>query len=295
MTIGFIGLGVMGEPMALNLLRAGQRLLVWNRSPDKRASLRAAGAQVADSAEDVFRRARIVILMLVDSDATDAVLARGTEDFARRVSGHTIVSMGTNAPDYSQALEAEIRQAGGHYVEAPVSGSRKPAEAGDLVVMLAGEDDAVAEVAPLLAPLCREAVPCGAVPSALKMKLSVNLFLITMVTGLAEAFHFAECSGLDLKTFVDVLDAGPMASPVSKVKLGKLLDGDFTAQALITDVLKNSRLVVDAARAAGIATPLMDDSEALYADTVELGHGSQDMAAVVKAIAARTRSGQDIC
>lgn len=288
MKLGFIGLGVMGQPMALNLARAGQPLVVWNRSPEKCRPLAEAGALVGGSADEVFRQARIVILMMVDSDTTDLVLGRGTPAFEARVRDHIVVSMGTNAAAYSQALEAEIRASGGRYVEAPVSGSRKPAEAGELVAMLAGDEAAVGEVQPLLAPMCRQTVICGAVPSALLMKLSVNLFLITMVTGLAESFHFAERNRLELARFVEVLNAGPMASAVSRMKLEKLLEGDFEPQALITDVLKNSRLVAEAARQAGVASPLLDASHALYAETVELGFGPQDMAAVVKAMEART-------
>jgi len=288
MEIGFIGLGVMGQPMALNLARAGHPLVVWNRTPDKCVPLRQAGAKVADSPAEVFRWAKITILMLVDSDATDAVLARGTQAFAGNVAGRIIVSMGTNAASYSRALEADIAAAGGTYVEAPVSGSRKPAETGELVAMLAGNADAIAEVRPLLARMCKQTIDCGPVPSALLMKLSVNLFLITMVTGLAESYHFAERHGLDLDRFREALDAGPMASAVSRIKLAKLRDGDFSTQALITDVLKNCRLVADAARLAKIASPLLDVSHELYGETVELGHGKEDMAAVVKAIAGRT-------
>jgi 3-hydroxyisobutyrate dehydrogenase len=95
-------------------------------------------------------------------------------------------------------LEADIRAVGGHYVEAPVSGSRKPAEAGQLVAMLAGDADAIADARPLLTPMCRETMICGPVPNALLMKLSVNLFLISLVTGLAEAVHFADRHGLNL-------------------------------------------------------------------------------------------------
>lgn len=149
--IGFIGLGSMGEPIALNLVKAGIPLLVWNRTPAKSGLLATAGAQVAASAADVFARAGIVILMLANDEAIDAVLARGDPDFASRVRDRTIVHMGTTAASYSRTLEADIRTAGGRYVEAPVSGSRKPAEAGQLVAMLAGDADAIGRVRPLLA------------------------------------------------------------------------------------------------------------------------------------------------
>ena len=290
MKTGFIGLGVMGQPMALNLARAGTPLVVWNRTPDRCAALRDAGAQIADSAADVFRQAHIVILMMATDTALDAVLGRHTADFATNVAQHIIVHMGTTSADYSRGLETDIRAAGGQYVEAPVSGSRKPAEAGQLVAMLAGELAAVEEVRPLLKPMCHETVICGAVPAGLLMKLSINTFLIPMVTALAEAAHLARSYGLDMKQFQAVLDAGPMASNVSRVKVDKLVNEDFTVQASIVDVLKNNRLAAEAARHANLASPLLDVCFDLYTETVELGHGQADMAAVVRAIEARSEA-----
>ncbi|MEG6509971.1 NAD(P)-dependent oxidoreductase [Methyloligella sp. 2.7D] len=292
MSIGFIGLGVMGQPMALNLAShlaaAGEMLIVWNQTAEKCAPLRAAGAEVAARAEEVFEKSSIVFLMMVDDAATDAVLGRGTPGFAQNVSGRVVVNMGTSSTGYSAALAAEIAEAGGRYVEAPVSGSRKPAEEGTLVAMVAGEADAVAKVRPLLSSMSAKVVECGAVPSALAMKLSVNLYLIATVTALAESFHLATHLGVDLAQFTEVLNAGPMGSAISKGKLQKLLDEDFTVQAAIADVLKNSGLVFDAARSAGVASPLLDASHSLYQETAALGLSDQDMAAVVKAIAART-------
>ncbi|MBN3725915.1 NAD(P)-dependent oxidoreductase [Burkholderia sp. Ac-20379] len=290
--VGFVGIGVMGQPMALNLARAGTELVVWNRSPARCEPLREAGAQVAESVGEVYRRASIVILMMATDAALDAVLGRGTPEFGERVGGHLIVQMGTMSAEYSRALDAEIRAAGGRYVEAPVSGSRKPAEAGQLVAMLAGEPDDVAAVRPLLAPMCHQAVVCGPVPSGLLMKLAVNSYLIPMVTALAEASHLARHYGLDLTQFQAVLDAGPMASAVSRVKIDKLVREDFEVQASIADVLKNNRLAAEAARNAKLASPLLDTCHALYDETLALGHGGEDMAAVVRAIEARTVQGR---
>jgi 3-hydroxyisobutyrate dehydrogenase len=286
--VGFLGLGVMGAPMALNLARAGIPLAVWNRTPERTDALRAAGATVACSVREVFDRGDPVILMLANAAAMDAVLHRGTEQFARMVRGRTVVHMGTTAPEHSRELERDLRDAGGRYVEAPVSGSRIPAERGDLVGMLAGEPEVVAEVRPLLAPMCRETIECGAVPDALLLKLSINLFLITMVTGLAEAVHFAERHGLDLQRFRTVHDSGPMASAVSRIKADMLVRRDFEVQAAVADVLVNNRLVAAAARSANIATPLLDAAHALFQETVDLGGGAQDMAAVLQAIEARS-------
>ncbi len=290
MKTGFIGLGVMGTPMALNLVRAGTDLIVWNRSPESAEALRAAGAEVAADVDAVFRKAGTVILMLATEAVIDTVLGRGAPDFGTRIAGHVIIHMGTTAPEYSKGLEEEIRSAGGRYVEAPVSGSRRPAEEGRLVAMLAGEAGVVEEVRPLLRPMCREAVVCGAVPNALLMKLAVNIFLIASVTGLAEAAHFAGRHGLDMALFKAVVDAGQMASGISRIKSGKLLERDFSVQAAISDVLKNNRLVAEAARRAGIASPLLDVCHGLYAETEGLGFGHEDMAAVIRALEARTEA-----
>ncbi len=286
--VGFIGIGLMGEPMALNLVRAGTALLVWNRSPSKARALAEAGALVASDAAEVFARSEVIILMLRDAAATDEVLGRGDRAFAGRVNGRTLINMATPPPGYSKALAADVRAAGGRYVEAPVSGSRKPAEAGQLVAMVAGDAGDVASVGPLLAPMCRATIACGQVPDALYMKLSVNLFMIAMVTGLAEAVHFARRYQLDLETLRDVLDASPMASDVSRVKTAKLVGGDFAAQASIANVHENVALIASAAREAGIASPLLDACDALYGEAEALGAGSSDMVAVIRAIEARS-------
>jgi 3-hydroxyisobutyrate dehydrogenase len=288
LSLGFAGLGVMGEPMALNLVKAGTPLLVWNRDPAKTRAVAAAGAEVAPDAAELFARSDVIIVMLTDGNAIDAVLARGTPVFAERVRGRTIVHMGTTAPEYSQGLEADILAAGGRYVEAPVSGSRAPAEAGELIVMLAGDPAAVEQVRPLLSPMCADTVSCGAVPNGLVMKLSVNIFLITLVTGLAESFHFADRYGLDLDRFVEVLNAGQMASPVMRVKAPKLRTRDFTAQASIANVRTNTELITAAARSAGIASPLLDTCHELLGESVKLGLSGADMAAVLMALEARS-------
>ena len=286
--IGFIGLGLMGEAMALNLLRANSPLVVWNRSPAKSAVLAKAGALVAQDPQDVFQRCEVVILMLRDAEATDAVLGRRGGAFKARVKRHTIINMATPSPFYSKSLETDIRAYGGQYIEAPVSGSRKPAEAGQLVAMLAGAADAVASVQSLLAPMCRKTVDCGPTPNALIMKFAVNLFMICMVTGLAEATHFARSYDVNLGTLVTVLDASPMASDVSRVKAAKLAVCDFAAQATILNVLENTTLITEAARTARVSSPLLELCHTLYAETDALGGKDLDMVAVIRAIEQRT-------
>ncbi|UOR02451.1 GNAT family N-acetyltransferase [Leucobacter allii] len=288
--VGFLGLGIMGEPMALRLVRAGVPLVVWNRSPRAVETLACAGAEAADSVADVFQHSRIVILMLAGTDAIDAVLGHAGHRRPEFFAGKTIINMGTVPPAYSQQLDDEIRTAGGVFVEAPVSGSRRPAEEGALVGMLAGPERALDEVPPIIEHLCASVTYCGEIPAALTMKLSVNVFLIAVVTGLAESFHFAQQHGLSLDALRLLLDAGQMSSPISRLKTEKIVANDWAPQAAIRDVLMNSALITDAARSRGIASPLLDVCRDLYDEAVQRGDGSLDMAAVVRAITDRTAS-----
>ncbi|MEU3628728.1 NAD(P)-dependent oxidoreductase, partial [Amycolatopsis coloradensis] len=272
-----------GGPMALNLARAGIPLLVWNRTPGKTSEQVAAGAEAVEDVAELFARCEVVILMLKDAAAVDAVLDRGRPSLA----GRTIVHMGTTAPEHSRQIEAGLLAAGAKYVEAPVSGSRVPAEAGELVAMLAGDPGAITEIRELLGPMCRETVDCGPIPSALLMKLAVNVHLTSVMTSLAETVHFARAHGLDLGLLADVLGAGQLASPILRVKASKLVDEDFAPQASIANVLANVEVIAAAAREAGLTLPLLEASHALYAETARRGFGAEDVVAVVKALGTR--------
>ncbi|CAN7295564.1 NAD(P)-dependent oxidoreductase [Terrabacter sp. LjRoot27] len=285
--VGFIGLGIMGRPMAANLQRAGIPLSVWNRSPGGAAALASLGAVVHPSPTAVFEASDVVLLMLAHETAVDEVLQRGSDAFSRMVSGRTVVHLGTTSPGFSAALARDVEAAGGDYVEAPVSGSRVPAERAELVGLVAGRPEVVDRVAPLLAPMCREVVRCGEVPAGTGTKLAVNLYLCTMVAGLAEAFHLADRLDLDLEVFRHALDSGPMASAVSTVKLAKLVARDFEAQAAVRDVHTNTRLIADAAGAVGAHSPVLEATRELFRETEAAGLGALDMAAVVTALEQR--------
>lgn len=283
MKVGFVGIGHMGEPMARNLLRAGIPVTVWNRSPEKCEALIDVGAMQAASLRDLFKSTTTVLLMLFDSAAIDAVLGRRTPTFAARVSGKIIVHLGTTSPEYSRELELDVIAAGGAYIEAPVSGSRQPAEQGQLIGMVAGHEDAVERILPLLAPICARVFRCGLVPGALRMKLAANHYLIGMVTVLAETTYAARGAHVDLQTLRQVLDAGPMASIVSRTKLDKLVSRDFSPQAAIRDVSTITELVLGQCEGSGQDTPLIRQCALLYQQALAKGHGDEDMAAVIHA------------
>lgn len=280
--VGFIGLGRMGEPMAVRLVRAGTPLTVWSRTPASVRRVADVGATPAADAVAVFAASDVVLLMLANGEAVDAVLGRSADGFGVPVEGRLVVSTGTVAPEHSRALAAELARHGARFVEAPVSGSRVPAQHGQLVAMLAGDEADVEEVRRLVAPLASAVFACGPVPRALETKLAVNVFLIAMVTGLAESVAFAEGRGVDRDVLRAVLDAGPMASAVSTLKLAKLVDGDLAAQAAVSDVLYNNRLILDAGGAQRL--PLMAAAASLYERAEALGFGRSDMIAVIEAL-----------
>lgn len=287
--LGFIGLGAMGEAMALRLLGAGRSLVVWNRTPARSLPLLPAGAMVAESLDALFASCDSIILMLANVQAIHDVLGMGAEGsrlglMADRVRGKTLIQMGTILPEASLRLAQTIGAAGGIYVEAPVSGSRKPAEAGQLVAMVAGPPNVFSTMQELLAPMCRQIVECGEVPRALAMKLSVNVVLVSQVVAFAEAVNLARASGVDLNGMAQVLLGGPMANDLMRVKLPKLLNNDMQAQASIHDVHYNCGLILQAAANLGAATPLVALCERLYQATDEAGYADQDMVAVIHAL-----------
>lgn len=273
----------MGLPMAGRLCAAGFDMTVYNRSPGPAEALRALGAKVADTAGALFAGCDTVILMLANDGAVDAVLGRDGPGFGDRMKGRLVINMGTHAPIFSHRLEQDIRAVGGSFVEAPVSGSRLPAEAGELVAMLAGEAGAIERARPLLAPMCRDIVAIGAVPSALSMKLAVNLYLIASVAALAEAASLARALDLAPEDFQQVIASGPLASKVALSKLDKMTRRDFAPQAAIHDVCKNAALVAEAATGTDGTYPLLSQSRRLFETVLAAGGGRLDMAAVISA------------
>ena len=278
----------MGEPMAANLLKAGARLMVWNRTPEKAHALAAGGADVAADPAEVFASCDIVVSMLLNEAATDFVLMRHHSSFARQTNGCLLVNMATVSPAYSEGLEADVRAAGGRYVEVPVMGTRAPAEQGQLVALASGDDHDVDAIDPLLAPMCRQVIRCGSIGTALRLKLATNLLLIVNVVAMAEAAHFAKSSGVDLGLLSAALDSSPMASPILRLKMSKLLTRDFSRQGAVKVVLQNSNMVEQAAEERKIAVPLLDLSGRLYGEAISLGLGDEDMIAVVSAFEHRT-------
>lgn len=284
MPLGFAGLGLMGRPMAANLRRAGVELVVYNRSAPPRMSLTALGARAVGTPDVLFETCDAVILMLADEAAVEAVLGRAGQAFTTPIKDRLIINMGTHDPAWSRTLAADVEAAGGAFVEAPVSGSRLPAERAELVAMLAGRKAHVERAARLIAPMCRQIVPTGET-SALALKMAVNLYLMTTVTALAEAAHLARALNLDLAAFQAVIGAGQLRSDVAVTKLHKMVAAEFSAQATIADVCKNARLVAETAKLAGAPCPLLDESRRRFEAILTAGGATLDMAIVIETFA----------
>ncbi|OAA60030.1 3-hydroxyacid dehydrogenase/reductase [Cordyceps fumosorosea ARSEF 2679] len=293
MRVGFLGLGSMGTPMALNLAQHFP-ITVWNRTASKCDPFRSIpGAAVADSPAAVARQSDVVFAMLYDDSACRTILSDPALTAALR--GKTLINTSSVSVACNQLLAAHLHPAGCRFLEMPVSGSRVPAEQGKLVGMLAGGSKEDAErLAPLLGRVTAAAVHCGEeVGAGLRMKFATNLFLITMTAGLAEAMHLARAQGLDVEAFARVLDAGPMASAYSRLKVAKMVAEDWAPQAAIADCYNVTELVQGAAAEAGAETPLMTVCNGLYREAVSRGFGGDDMIAIHKVMTPPERDGED--
>lgn len=278
----------MGLPMAKRLASAGNDIRVWNRSSAPLNEAQSVGATPTGSVTELFRLSDVVFISLANEGATDSVFQCIDGKLNFSAPGKTMIQLGTTSPSYSRQLGKAFEARGGKFIEAPVSGSKQPAENGTLVGLLGASRETDFQLAEaLLAPLTSAVYRCGQPGDAMTMKLAVNSYLITTVMALAESWAFADSLGIDLGVFRKVLDAGPMASSVSRMKLEKLSNGDMTAQASISDVLMNAQLIADVAREASFQSLLGEVSENLLLSAVAGGLGDSDMIAVSKIMGSR--------
>lgn len=286
MRLGFLGLGVMGSPMARNLAKK-YPLMAWNRSPAKYATLKQASAvSFGETPAKVVENSDIIFVMLFNAAAIQSIL---DVDFKRALPGKILVNTSSVSVEFSKFFDKEIREAGGQFLEMPVSGSKVPAEEGQLVGMMAGDRDLAETIKPFVEPLTRSAVYCGPIGSGLKAKYAINTLLITLTVGLAEAMNLAKAQGLDLAAFGQVVEACPMASAYSHIKVGKMLAQDWSPQAALKDCYNSTQLIQSAAVSANIQSPLMDVCGKLYAQAMEAGLGEEDMIAIAKQIGDREK------
>lgn len=282
--IGFLGLGIMGTAMCRNCLKAGFDVMAWNRSPGPAAELAGAGARVAVTPAAAAAFGDVTILMLTGPEACEAVLFGPDGVAASLGPGKTVVNMSTIAPDYARQAAARVRETGADYLDAPVSGSKKPAEEATLVILAGGNETTIAAVEPVLLAMGKKVARCGEAGMGSTMKITVNVLLGIMAAGLAETVRLGEGLGLTRDALLDVVMAGPMANDLFRLKDPMFRAGEFPPQFPARHMAKDLGFAVDAAREAAVPTPVLSTLAPLYRKLVDTGLGDADFAAVIKTL-----------
>ena len=282
LNVGFIGLGIMGQPMAQNVAKGDFRLTVFNRSSEKATPLADAGASVASTPKAVAEASDVIILMLAGPEAIDAVLEGPEGLMAGMQAGQTLVNMSTVSPQYSKQLADKLTAKSAVAIDAPVSGSRKPAEEGALVILAGGPQDKVTKLEPLFMCMGKKVVYCGAAGQGASMKMAVNLLLGIMAAGISEAVNLGQKSGLDTATMLETMLAGPMGCALFEFKKPMLIDDSFSAQFPLKHMTKDIRFALQTADENGAMAPIGHTVFQLYRQSMGQGLADQDFAAVKK-------------
>jgi 3-hydroxyisobutyrate dehydrogenase len=269
--VALLGTGIMGRGMALNIAKAGIPLTVWNRSPEKAADL---GAEVAQSPRDAARGAGIVITILSDAKVVESVIREAAPE-----PGTVWLQQATVGVDGCEHLAAVAAELGLVYVDAPVLGTKGPAEAGQLTVLASGPDEAREVVTPVLDAIGARTLWLGPAGQGSRLKLVANSWVLTVVEGVAESLALAKALGLDPQQFLDVIKGGALDAPYVQLKGGAMLSGDLDAQFPLWGAAKDARLIQEAGRQAGVDLAIIEAARRHFERAMADGHGDLDMAA----------------
>jgi 3-hydroxyisobutyrate dehydrogenase len=282
--VAVIGAGIMGSAMTRNLVVAGVNTRVWDRSPAATVPLAAAGAVVAPSAREAARDADVVITMLPTADAVEAVIfGDGVADaFA---DGCVWAQMGTIGVEATRRIAGRLaaQRPGVMFVDAPVSGSKGPAEQGQLLILASGPAAAAGTVRPVFDIVGRKTVWLGEAGQGSVVKLIVNTYMSILIEGVAETMELADRFGISHEQLADVIEGGPLDAPIADAKLHKMDSGDYAAEFPLEWALKDVDLAISAA---GDQTPpLLAALSRQWHTAVAAGHGRQDVSAARLALA----------
>ena len=281
--VAVLGIGAMGHGMATSALRAGIPTIVWNRRPAATQDLADLGAEVAQTAADAARRAPIVITMVTDTDAVMSI-AHDQGMLAALAPSTIWVQMSTIGVAGIERVAAMVQteRPDVTLLDAPVTGSKDPAEQGQLTIFASGPDEARSRVAPLFDALGQRTVWVGAVGAGSRLKLVNNTLVAFSAEGVAASVALARRLGLDAETVIDALAGSPLVSPWQAAKLERVAKGEFSAQFALSLALKDVRLALQAAggdRFAALAG-LADE----WQQAVDQGLGDQDLTVVTRVL-----------
>jgi 3-hydroxyisobutyrate dehydrogenase-like beta-hydroxyacid dehydrogenase len=282
--IGFIGLGLMGSRMALNLVRAGYPVIVYNRTPEKITPLAEAGATVAGSLVEVARNSEIVITMVSDSAALQAVVLGPAGLLDSLQPGAILIDMSTVDPKVSRQVAEAVRARGLHMLDAPVSGSTMMAEQGSLSIMVGGEESVHERVREVLLKMGSRTTHVGPNGAAASLKLAVNIVIGVTMQVLAESIVLAERAGVAPEIAVEVLSNSAVASPFLKYKASQLLQPLGPAAFTANMMQKDFTIALQMAREVGVPLPTTATANEVLTMARSLGLGEHDFAAVTNVI-----------
>jgi len=253
--VGFVGLGIMGRPMAGHLRRAGHPLTVFNRTAGRSDDLVAAGARVAASPAEVAAASEVIVVMVSDTPDVEEVVAgpRGLIEGIR--PGSVVVDMSTVSPDLERRLAARLRERGADLVDAPVSGGDVGARNATLAIMAGGEPATVERVRPLLMRMGKNVTHCGPVGAGQLAKLCNQILVGVTLLGVSEAIALARGSGLDPEVMIKAVEGGAAASWQLSNLGPRILRGDFEPGFMVDLIQKDLRIVLETADVAGAPIP----------------------------------------
>jgi 3-hydroxyisobutyrate dehydrogenase len=284
--VAVLGVGIMGSAMARNLVAAGLRTTVWDRSPSARAALADAGAVAADSPAEAVRGARVVVTMLPTAEVVESVIFSG-EVVTAFAQGAVWAQMGTIgvAPTTEIAKRIARLRPDVLFVDAPVSGSKGPAEAGQLLILASGPPEARPAVDPVFAVMGRNTVWLGEAGQGTRMKLVINAYMSVLVEGVAEALELASHLGINAEKLDECIEGGPLDAPIADAKLHKMEQGDYAPEFPLEWALKDVELALSIAD--GDTLPLLDALARQWRSAVDEGHGREDFSAARLALSNR--------
>lgn len=278
--LGFLGLGIMGNAMAANLVRAGFAVTVWNRTAEKCAPLVRLGAQQAKSPSEVAAHCDITFAVLADPEAARAVCLGKNGVIEGIADGRGYVDMSTVDDVTVRTLHEAVSGAGGRFVEAPVSGTKKPAEDGTLIILAAGDHSLYEEAEPAFATMGKMCLYLGDAGQAARMKLVVNLIMGGMMTSFCEGMALGKKSGLDGEQILEVLAAGALANPMFQGKGAMLLKREFPANFPLRHMQKDLRLAISLGDQLGQPLPSAAAANETFKRAMKHGYADHDFAAV---------------
>jgi 3-hydroxyisobutyrate dehydrogenase len=279
MRVAVLGTGIMGSGMTRSLLRAGLDVIVWNRHPGRAAPLAADGAQLASTSAEAVADADAVITMLWDGNSVAEVMADALPAAPDGVMWAQASTVGVH--DAGDLLPALADGCGARYIDAPVLGTRQPAEEGKLTVLAAAPAPLRDPIAPVFSAIGARTVWVSERPGdGTRLKLVANSWVATIMAATAQSIALAEGLGLDPRVFLDMMRGGGLDTPYLHVKGEAIIAGQFTPSFVVDGVIKDTGLIASAMWESGTDATLMEAIQAQYLKAAVAGHGEEDMAAV---------------